>query len=308
MSKPKPSEPSKPKSKVRMSMELSVASGILEETMDFMKVSDADVAMQALGKHARRIMQKYSTGKRMKYWSVLDSYALFCLVECKQLLRKEFERALSDFEDWELWLNTESKLSAQEKMVVARFPNIWQYVLQQESRTSLRADLPKMTNTYVYEQYLLLKRLISGAFQLLNNKDLDEKDAHMALMLKDIVHDLRKKASGKVMGRISKHQRDCMNFLEESLQQLNEAKTNKNDVPSTPRASELKGGQEEQEQAVVEEKKEDKKEEESPTTAVKETTEAVTPTEEKKKHKKKKNKKKKKHHKKKDHQDELQQK
>lgn len=231
---------------------LSVSPGILEEAMAFMKVTDEDVVMNTIGKHARSIIKRYEQGKHMKYWGVIDAYALMCITESKLLFKHEWDNAIADFEVFEKWMMSDSKLSHHQILVFQRFPSILTYILQQESRTKLRADLPKITDTFVWEQYSMLRRLIRDAHDVLKLVDMtEEKDERMGDMVKEIVRDLRSKTSAKVMKRLSKHMNDVLNFLEESISALDEAKKNVKEVPATPKAAAAK---------VAEEKKEESKE------------------------------------------------
>src|SRR5574343_396687 len=155
-------------------LQLSVAPGVLEEVMDFMKTTDDEVALATLGKHARNIMKKYGQGRHITYWGVLDAYALLYITECKLMVKNEWDRAIADFEKFEKWQQTDSKLTHQQILVLNRFPAVLQYVLQQEHRIKLRADLPKITSAYTWEQYQMLKQLLTGAYDVLKISDLEE--------------------------------------------------------------------------------------------------------------------------------------
>ena len=202
--------------------------------MEFMKVEDDEVALAAIGKHARLVMKKYAANEHMKYWGVLNAYALFCITEGKLMVKSEWTRAMADFKAYEKWQST-SGLSLEQMHVLNKFPVILQYILQQESRTKLRADLPRITEAYVLEQYAMLRRLLRDAADVLKLKHLDEKDAELGDMVKEIARDMRVKSSAKVMKRLDKHLKDCYKFIDESERMLQSAQT----VPATPNAAAL---------------------------------------------------------------------
>lgn len=265
------------KKKPHAKLQLSVAPGILEEVMDFLKSAEEDAALAALGKHARSIMQKYAKGKRMTYWGVLDAYALFCLTECKLMIKGEWDKAIADFETFEKWQQTHSKLTHSQLLVLNRFPSILQFILQQESRRTLRSDLPKITESYVLDQYNMLKRLLKDSFDVLQLSEMEEKDDNLAEMVKEIVRDTRSKSSAKVVQRLSKHMGDVFKFIDDSIKLLEDAHASPAlaGVVVTPKAAQ--------------EAEEDKKE--TPEPEVKEQKSAPQPETEKSKKKHKKHKK-----------------
>lgn len=235
----KASTPKTPRSRGRTAqLQLSVSPGVLEDVMEFIKTPDDEVALSTIGKHARKIVNSYAKKQRIKYWGVLDAYALLCITECKLMVKRDWERAIADFEVFEQWQQQESKLTPVQLLVFNRFPSILLYILQQERRTALRADLPRITSAYTLEQFNMLKRLINNAGSVFSLSEFDEKDDKLADMVKEIVRDMRPKASVEVIKRLNKHFGDVIKYIDECIVTLGQAGATDN-APATPRASEV---------------------------------------------------------------------
>lgn len=235
----KASTPKTPRSRGRTAqLQLSVSPGVLEDVMEFIKTPDDEVALSTIGKHARKIVNSYAKKQRIKYWGVLDAYALLCITECKLMVKRDWERAIADFEVFEQWQQQESKLTPVQLLVFNRFPSILLYILQQERRTALRADLPRITSAYTLEQFSMLKRLINNAGSVFSLSEFDEKDDKLADMVKEIVRDMRPKASVEVIKRLNKHFGDVIKYIDECIVTLGQAGAADN-APATPRASEV---------------------------------------------------------------------
>lgn len=227
--------------------------------MTFMKTADEEVALNTLAKHAKLVISVYTQNRHKKHWGVLEAYALYCLTEGKMMVMNEVKSAIADLEAFENWQTNESKLSYGQQQVLQRFPSILLLVLQQESRTGLRADLPKVFHGYTEEQCHMLKRLLSGAFAVLNNGSTirtTEKDEFMRAVVRELVQELRPKASHLVMKRMHKHAKVCMDVLESATKAFEEDEK----APDTPRAREA-AQQQEQDQVTnkqVEKQEQDK--------------------------------------------------